>query len=278
MEQQIRIRFDDHRFWLLSIAGLLMAFNWYFVEYNLVCLIYWFAALSVTWKRCNDYNFESDIFSTIIGLILIFWLLFRGLIADNHTDVIARMYPLFSVAAILFLSTRASKIFQYWHEILIVSLTGIPWEHIFAILSLTAKISVLDAKIARLLLWYIGFDVYQQDNLVVLPTGSIQIAGACSSFNLLGLMWQSCLVIYLCIALTKNQQFLLWLWATVIALGVNSIRLCLMALLIANDQQAAFDYWHGSSGAEIFTTIAILLLALTYWLLVENKPNFLSNI
>ncbi|MEM9272910.1 MAG: cyanoexosortase A [Cyanobacteria bacterium P01_F01_bin.143] len=275
IEQQNRV--NDHRFWLLSIAGLLIAFNWCLVEYNSVYLIYWLAAFFVTWQRRNDLNFDSDIFSTIIGLILIIWLLFRGVITDSHSDVISRMYPLLSAIGIFFISTKTQRIIQYWREILIVGLTGIPWEHLFAMLSVTTRMSILDARIARILLWYVGFDVYQQDNLVILPTGSIQIAGACSSFNLLGLLWQSCLVVCLCFALKKNQKIFLWLWATVIALGVNSIRLCLMALLIANDHQEAFHYWHGSAGAEIFTTIAILLLALVYWLLVENKTKFLSN-
>ena len=69
IEQQSRV--NDNRFWLLSITGLLMAFNWCLVEYNSVYLIYWLAAFFVTWNRRNKLNFNSDIFSTIIGLILI---------------------------------------------------------------------------------------------------------------------------------------------------------------------------------------------------------------
>lgn len=278
MEKQSRIIFDDHRFWLLTIVGIFIAFNWCLANYNSVYLIYWCAAVFVTWRRRNYLNFESDIYSTILGLILIIWLLFRGVMSDSHADLITRIAPLLAATGIFCISTKVNRIIQYWREILIISLTSIPWEHIFSLLSITSSISILDAKISRLLLWYVGFDVYQQNNLVILPTGSIQIAGACSSFDLLGLMWQSCFVIFLCFALKKNQKMFLWLWSTVIALGVNSLRLCLMALLIANHHQEAFDYWHGSGGAEIFTTLAILLLALVYWLLVENKTNIVSDI
>ena len=278
IEIQSNIRFSDHRFWLLIIAGLLIAFNCYLVEYNSFYLLCWCVALAMIWHRRNYINFESNIFSTIVGLVLIIWLLFRGVTADSHSDVIARMYPLVSVIGIFLLSTKASKIVQYWREILIVSFTGIPSEHIFSFLRLAPIISIMDAKISRLLLWYVGFDVYQKDNLVILPTGSIKIGGACSSLDLLVLLWQCCLVICLCFAIKRNQKILLWLWSTLIALGVNGIRLCLMALLIANDRQEAFHYWHGSAGAEIFTTIAILLLALVYWFLVERITKVSINI
>ena len=278
IELQSKIRLDEHRFWLLLITGLLIAFNICLVEYNSVYLLFWLAALSITWRKRKELNFESDIVSTTIGLILIIWLLFRGVIAGSNTDVILRMYPLFSIAGICLVSTKASKIMQYWREILIVSFTGIPGEHIVTFLSIAERISILDAKISRLILWYVGFDVAQKENLVILPTGSIKIAGACSSLNLLILLLQFCFVICLCLAIKRNQKILLLLCSTVIGLGVNCLRLCLMALLIAYDQQEAFDYWHGSAGAEIFTTIAILLLALVYWLLIENKTKVLNNI
>lgn len=76
----------------------------------------------------------------------------------------------------------------------------------------------------------------------------------------------------------KNQQLLLCLCSTFIALGVNGIRLCLMALLVASNQKSAFHYWHGSAGAEIFTTLAILLLALVYWLLIERKREVVNQV
>lgn len=277
MKQQSKVRLNDPRFWLLGVAVLLMAFNWYLVEYNSVYLLFWCAALFITWRNNHNLTFDSNIFSTIIGLVLIIWLLFRGVVADNYADLITRMYPLLSLASICLLSTKVSEILQYWREIIIVSLTGIPWEHIFSIISPTETISIIDAKVARLLLWYVGFDAYQQDNLVILPTGSIQIAGPCSSFDLLRLTWEFYIVICLCFAIKRHQKILLYLWSTFIALVVNAIRLCLMALLIANDRQEAFDYWHGSAGAEIFTTIAILLLAMVYWVFIEEKTKLFGD-
>jgi len=272
-----KLSFDDHRFWLLTITGLLIAFNLCLVDYSSTYLLFWFVALSITWRNRNQVDFDSNAIATAIGLSLITWLLFRGVNSDRTMDLITRMYPIFSVVSIYLIASKASKIIQYWREIFIVSLTGIPWEHIASLVFSVERVSILDAKISRLMLWYVGFDVAQQDNLVMLPKGAIKIAGACSSFDLLGLMWQSCLVICLYFTVSRSHQLLLWIGSTLIAFGVNGIRLCLMALLVANNSTSAFDYWHGSAGAEIFTTAAILILALFYWLLIERKKEIVHQ-
>ena len=267
----------NNRILLLSIASLLIALNWHFSEYNSTYLLFWCAALSIAWRRKDELKLESNIFATAIGLFLISWLLFRGAVNSNEIDVLTIFYPTISVLGICLLASKATSIKQYWKEITIVALTGIPWEHLLYAFSITEKTSIFDAQISRTMLWYAGFDVHQVGNLVVLPTGTIKIAGACSSVALLGLMLQSCLVMCLYFTVTKKQKIVLLSCATLIAFGVNGIRLCLMALLVANDAQDAFKYWHGDEGAEIFTTGAILLLAGIYWLLIRKKEKHSLN-
>ena len=278
MQLPNKTQLESPNFWLLILTGLLISLNWYLVKYDSVYLIFWIAALSITWRNRNHRSFNSDFFSSSIGLFLLFWILFRCFISNNNADVLSDTYPLVSLFAICLLATKITKINQYWREIIIISLTGIPFDHIFAWWSPTENITFIDAKLSRIILWYLGFDVHQVGNFVFLPKGSIEILDACSSFSLLWLMWQFCLIIYLCLDLKKPQKILLFIWANIIALFTNSLRLCLMAILVANEQTEAFGYWHGGSGAEIFTTIAILLFALTYWLLTRQKNQDLSKL
>ena len=277
MIAQIKAKYDDKQTLLLSIAGLLIAFNWHFINYSSTYLLFWCVALAIAWNRKDQLNLQSDLFSTSIGLILITWLLFRGTVSEFNSDVITRIYPLISLAGICLLATKFNRLFQYWREIIIVAMTGIPWEHIFALLPVVSSISILDAKISRLMLWYVGFDVQRVGDLVILPEGTIKIASSCSSFDLLGLLWQSCIVICLYFAISKSKKILLFSCATLTAFGVNGIRLCLMAVLVANKSQEAFLYWHGDTGAEIFTTIAILLLAGIYWLWIKEDEESLDR-
>ena len=264
-------KLHSHRFWLLAIAGGLIAFCWQLNQYNTVDLLFWGAALSIIWRRRDSLNLHSSPVSTSIGLLLITWTLIRSILTINNTDILTRMAPLVLVLGLCLLATKMSKLGQYWREITVVSLTALPFEHLFSLLSPSTSVSVLDAKFSRLLLWYAGFDVAQTDNLVILPTGTISINGPCSSFGGIWQLWQLCVVVYLCFSLRLHQKVLLWVWATLIALSVNGVRLCLMAILVARNNQEAFDYWHGHSGAEIFSTFAVLLFGLAYWLQTRQK-------
>lgn len=274
MKEETKVLLADNRIWLLFIAALLITFNWHFINYSSTYLLFWCAALSIAWKRKNELCLESNLLATSAGLILITWLLFRGTVSEFQSDVITRIYPLVSITGICLLATKPSKIMQYWREIIIVGMTGVPWEHIFSLIPTVNTIAILDAKISRIMLWYVGFDVQRTGDLVILPEGAIQIAGACSSFDLLGLMWQSCIVICFYFTVARNKKLLLLLCSTAIAFGVNGIRLCLMAVLVAAKNDEAFHYWHGDAGAEIFTTAAILLLASVYWFLIERNKNY----
>ena len=276
MNRQIRVNFYDYQFLLLSIATLLIAFNWYVINYNSTYLLFWCAALYIAWKKKDKLNLHSNLLSTAVGLILIAWLLFRGAVSEFDSDVITRIYPLISVAGICLLATKPTKIFQYWREIFIVSMTGIPWELIFAMTPVVSKISILDAKIARLMLWYVGFDVQRSGDLVILPKGAIKIASSCSSFDLLGLLWQSAIVLCLCFTVANNKKIILFSCSTLIAFVVNGLRLCLMAVLVASKSNEAFYYWHGEDGAEIFTTAAILILAAVYWWWIKEPDEVIN--
>ncbi|MCC0179387.1 hypothetical protein I4641_20715, partial [Waterburya agarophytonicola K14] len=60
-----KLSFDDHRFWLSTIAGLLIAFNLCLVGYSSIYLLFWCAALSIAWRRRNQLKFESDLVSKL---------------------------------------------------------------------------------------------------------------------------------------------------------------------------------------------------------------------
>lgn len=278
MNDKVPVVFYNNQFLLLFIAALLIAFNWYYADYNSTYLLFWCAAFYIAWQKKDQLDLQSNLLSTVVGLILITWLIFRGAVSEFDSDVITRIYPLISIAGICFLTTKTTKIFQHWREILIVAMTGIPWELIFAMTPVVSKVSILDAKIARLMLWYVGFDVQRTGDLVILPKGAIKVASSCSSFDLLGLLWQSAIVLCLCFTIANNKKIILFSCSTLIAFVVNGIRLCLMAVLVANQSNEAFLYWHGDEGAEIFTTAAILLLAGVYWWWIKDQDEVIDII
>jgi hypothetical protein len=51
-----------------------------------------------------------------------------------------------------------------------------------------------------------------------------------------------------------------------------------MAVLVASSNQQAFEYWHGSEGNQIFSTISILVFGiLCQFFLHENKLEHPEN-
>ena len=68
--------------------------------------------------------------------------------------------------------------------------------------------------------------------------------------------------------LSKFQKRFVPVISTIIGFTLGVIRVCILTLLIPNPEK--FDYWHGSSGDQIFSTLAILIFAgFAYWLLEQ---------
>jgi exosortase/archaeosortase family protein len=56
-----------------------------------------------------------------------------------------------------------------------------------------------------------------------------------------------------------------------LAFGLNGIRLCLLALLVANHNQTGFAYWHDGEGVQIIISIAVLLFGFIVYQFFEKK-------
>lgn len=268
---------ENENFWLLAIAGGLIALHQHFIyrqsgAISIEALVFWFAALTIAWRRRYTLDLESNFLSSGIGITLIAWALLRSILWKGYLDNLNQITPFVSTLGLCLIASDARKVRQYWRELAIVGLSAFPFKYIFFLLSIPEATTVIDAKFSSYVLWYAGFSVFQQGNRVILPTGIIQVEEACSSFILIWLLLQLSLVFCLTFSVRSRQKVLLLLAAIFIGFVVNGLRLCVMALVVANNNQAAFEYWHGSSGAEMFTSIAFLLLGLFYIVITRDSP------
>jgi cyanoexosortase A len=173
-----------------------------------------------------------------------------------------------------------NRIQQYWRELSIVCLSAFPVEHLLARLGAFIDVypPLLDAKISAYLLWYLGFDATQQGVYVSLPTGAIEIYGPCSSFGMMFYLWQFSAVFLLTFPLSRNRGIVLVVLSTLMALIVNGVRLSLLAVIVSHQDQAGFAYWHGSSGAQIFSTVAVLLFGCLCSVLMKDTQSREDNL
>ncbi|MFQ4138580.1 archaeosortase/exosortase family protein [Nodosilinea sp. PGN35] len=122
---------------------------------------------------------------------------------------------------------------------------------------LGGQICTTTAAIAAFGLHYLGFEVVQTGSLIQLPTGTVNVEFACTGAALLGLLLQ---VSILLAALT--HWYLLpalgW-WSAAIAALLSVVRVAIMAAVVGDE--TAFQFWHGPSGGQIFTLVALAVLS-----------------
>lgn len=53
--------------------------------------------------------------------------------------------------------------------------------------------------------------------------------------------------------------------APLVAFFINSVRIAILAILVANQNQESFNYWHGDEGGWLFSAIAITIYASFCW-------------
>jgi cyanoexosortase A len=124
-----------------------------------------------------------------------------------------------------------------------------------------------------MLLWYTGFEVKRQGLFLFLPTGRVEVYGACSGLHsVLQMLNISVLFLLLFPVRSHLQKLFCILFAVVLGFFVNAIRVALMAILIAFSNKQAFEYWHGGDGSLVFSMISVLLFGCFCWFVFLRTP------
>lgn len=272
-------RWQTPEFLLLGIGSSLIAFHLTLISkatgnFNQMMLsgFFWCAILSGLWHKRQTLNLTSNLGSTISGLFLILWMLIRSLLSHNYDDVLSFFSPFISAFGLALLASGFSGCKQYWRELSIVWILAFPLAILLGYVDRGLAITTIDAKLATFFLWYIGFEVTREGVQVILPTGAIEIYLGCSSLQAVISLAQLSLLVSLLFPLRVYQILVMLGGGVLIALSVNAVRLGLMAFLVANSDQSAFQYWHGSQGGQIFSTLSFVLFGALVYCLLEFFP------
>ncbi len=284
MKFALPLYLQQARYWLLAILGALIVINlqlnWRLTT-NLsqltISIFFWFAALSLIYQKRHNLKLESDFFSTIMGILLIVWVLVRNANQTSNDDILQYLSPFFSAIGVALLASEIKEIKQYWQPLTTVFFLSLPNLTIINLMEKTMKISLLSAKICNFVLWYLGFPVYRQGVIVILPKGAIEIYAGCAGIDIIILLLQLSVIFFFFFNGKTYQKLLLPMVAIALALVVNSGRLVLMALLVNSSNQAAFDYWHGAEGAQIFCNISIVLFGIACHFFIQQNDQKMTT-
>jgi cyanoexosortase A len=113
--------------------------------------------------------------------------------------------------------------------------------------------------------------------MVHLPKGSIEVYPACAGIDvMMDLLSLSVLFIFL-FKLSLQQKLIVPIVAATLGFIVNGFRVALMAILVAQGDKQAFDYWHLGDGSLVFSMISTLFFGCFCWFLLSRNERENQN-
>lgn len=264
--------------WLLGIGASLIAIHLNITwrdstsEVFLINLLFLAFVCSLIKEKRYTLNLESGVFPSILGLLLIATAFLTSTVPQSFAGLFF-LFPLISGFGLAFLASGFKGLTQYKIEFL-----ALLFLSAHRLVSIVFKdISLLTAKFSTAILWYTGFKVTRSGITITLPTGSIKVISDCAGMalilNLLGLA----VLFILIFNLKWQQKILVPTVAAILGFMINGVRVALMAVLVAQGDKQAFDYWHFGDGSLIFSIIASLFFGSFCWFLLSiNQPKNLN--
>jgi cyanoexosortase A len=277
----------SEQFWfyasLISFAVFYLTLTWKSTK-NLDLIVtnslFWGAIFVLLWRRRKRLVFNSDFISAFLGLLLITLVLIKSLtLYWFESNLFVYLASFISFLGIALIASGIKNIKQYWLEIFFSGFLFIPTT--FFGFWFNDQISLATAKISAYLLYYLGFNTVSKgiQILLHLPNQGDFIAEVnyfCTGILMMGLMLKLALLLASFVPMKQWQRF--WFATLALAVGffLGVIRVSILTLTVPNPEQFAF--WHGNEGAQIFSTLSIIIFSLfCYPTLNQPKSKKLSQ-
>jgi cyanoexosortase A len=245
---------------LLAVARIVVASRILFDEDAFMDTLTVGAILFLLWKRRNSLKLESSVVASGLGFILLFLMTFKGLSIFWFEPYFIRIATFGAAIGLALIASGFKGLKQYGAEFFIVLLLCVPSSMIFTRVLQAIDITALTAKFSHLILWYLGFQSIRQGAFIYLPNGGVEIlvycTGLSSSLALLRLAFL-CMAVFL---KSWTSRFIIGIGAILIGFFLGAFRVILMALIVAD--RPNFEFWHGHTGSQVFSTIGILVFGL----------------
>lgn len=266
---------QNTQFWLLVLAGGLIAvhlsLSWRITP-NLshlgIIVLGWGTVLSLLWEKRHSLTLESDVFSSLLGVLLIAFVLFRSWFVISF-DAVFDISPFIAALGLAMVASGVKGLQQYWLELMIVLVINAPVGLLLGRVDLT----MFTAKFATFILSH-WFEVSRQGVNVVLPSGAVEVNSGCSGLESIVRLLRLSVLFLVMFPTGLAKTILFPIVAVLVAFVVNGVRVALMAILVAYSSQEAFEYWHTGTGSEIFFMISILFFGLfCYFISKKDDPD-----
>lgn len=130
--------------------------------------------------------------------------------------------------------------------------------------------TIITAKYAHTLMWYLGFLVERKGTQLVMPSGAVDIYLGCSGLEAAIVSVKVALFFLLVYPTRLREKLLVPAIAVLSAFIINGFRVIFLAYLVSKQDTAGFEYWHGDQGAQIFSMISMTILSTYCQVLMER--------
>lgn len=253
-------------YWLMGIMGGIVAIHLTLcsrtnrTELFGTMLLFWGIVLYLLWEKRDQISLESDLFSSLIGGILLGWILLKSLLIFDY-EYFLRIVPLVGLVGVGLMASGFKGLKTYYPELIIFLWLGFPP----GALSKFFNLSLLTSKTSAFMLHYSGFEVSRQGLFLSLPTGRIEVYDGCAGANIIHQLIGLAIIFLFMFPTPLLYKFILPIIAGLIAFFTNGLRVALMAILVANGQPTQFEYWHQGDGSLLFSMVAVFFFGLFCW-------------
>ena len=242
-------------------------------------LLFYSAICALLWRRKNTLIASGSAISSCLGLTLLTISIVKITTLYSFEATLIPLLPFIAAISLALISSGTRGLAQFKKEIFFAWFLFFPTGVIGHFIDNLVEITVLNAKFATYILYYVGFDVANYGNQVILDLPKLGQYKAvvdypCAGVPMILLMLKLSLLLVCFFPFSKTQKTIIPLVSVAIGFVLGVIRVCILTLLIP--EPAKFDYWHGSSGDGIFSTLAIMIFAGFAYFMLE-KVNSLDS-
>ena len=261
-------------YWLVALSGGLVLLHLTLIDKsqneNLfsTATLTWLTIGSLLWDRRKKLILESDTASTFVGMVLVVLVIIRNL---STTDSSLRLFPLIAGVGVILIASGFKSLKSYGKEIILLGL--LLFLRLVTIVLNAFDLPLLTAKVSAFMLWFVGFDVVRQGVVIALPTGRVEVYGACSGVESIVLMLCIAILFFFLISISHWQKVICIAIAVMLGFMVNAFRVALLAFFVDVQQPKAFEYWHSSDGSLSFAIISVFMFGLFCWLVYVRNLN-----
>ncbi len=235
-------------------------------------LIVWAGLLSLLWKKKRNLPLNFDYFSTVIGFLLIIFVLAKSTSLFWFESSFIKVMPLLQIIGLFLIFSSFKNLKFYLREIIIISILAIPSDSLERVINHLFLVNIFTAKFASVLLWYFGIQVSNEGAMLYFSDSSVLVDYPCTGVKS-ALILLKLSILAVCIFTHKWRTILfLMVSAIIIGFGLGVIRASILSLIVKDE--ILFNYWHGDNGGSIFATVSMVLFAILYNFLIPKIDNF----